>query len=497
MPAPTEKVYLFAGDSLTEGVYGANYIEHVAQALAEDGSGLRGELVNAGRGGDTVAALRRRIDTLVQRWQPDWVIAAVGCNDVWLPWLAAHSLGWRMWLAMRRLQTGQVPSSDLDQFAAAYRDIIDIARRGGAQVLACTVSPIGERLSSPVNRRVARLNGIIKHVAADRGVPVADIWQVFVEVLTAEPQRSGYLPGEWLFAWMDRRRYRPDSIDRMASRRRLHLTFDGIHLNHRGAKLWAYTILDTLAQAQRPDESLPPVAQRLDLACLDQGPLRTCYSPGWEARARDVAGLLAGSYAQMVSLTGARPHVDVAVLSRVHWAQGLCPASHLRPAATWNGQAGTLCVPDAYGEAFLREWHLPETVTAWTSWPEDLAGLGTLARATALADLLAVEELARIFLHELRVAPSDLALVRLLAAYLTQVVLRGSKGRGTARMAALWNAWGQVLDRAGVHEGRVRLLARELYAEHGDRLVASFAGAPTSLVEQVTATLAAGPSHRP
>ncbi|MGC9335413.1 MAG: SGNH/GDSL hydrolase family protein, partial [Anaerolineae bacterium] len=118
MPAPTEKVYLFAGDSLTEGVYGANYIEHVARVLAEDGSGVRGDLVNAGRGGDTAVALRHRMDTLVQRWQPGWVIVSVGCNDVWLAWLSSHSLGWRMWLAMRRLQTGQVPSSDLDQFAA-------------------------------------------------------------------------------------------------------------------------------------------------------------------------------------------------------------------------------------------------------------------------------------------------------------------------------------------------------------------------------------------
>ncbi|MCL7455318.1 MAG: GDSL-type esterase/lipase family protein, partial [Anaerolineae bacterium] len=465
-------------------------------AIAAGDAGLQGELVNAGRGGDTVASLRDRLGGLLQRWQPDWLIVAVGSNDVWLPWLSSHSLGWRLGLGLRRLQTGQTPTSDLDQFAAVYRDIIDLARKAGAQVMACTVSPIGERLSSPVNRQVARLNGIIKHVAADRQVPVADIWQAFVEVLAAQPKRSAYLPGEWLFASMDRRAYRPDTVDQVARRRRLHLTFDGIHLNTRGARLWAGTVLKALVQAQQPGEAVPGLARQLALPCLQQGPLKVCYSAGWEARAHDIAGLLGGCYEHMAAQTGARPPVEVALLSRVHWPQGPCTAPYPRPCAGWNGESGTLCVPDAYDEAFLREWHLPETVAAWTSWPADMGGLGARARATALADLLAIQELARIFLHDLRVAPSDPALAHLLAAYLTQVVLRGSRGRGTARMAALWNAWGQVLDRAGIDEGRVRLLGRELYAEHGDRLVASFAGTPASVVEQVTATLSPGASRR-
>ena len=191
-----------------------------------------------------------------------------------------------------------------------------------------------------------------------------------------------------------------------------------------------------------------------------------------------------------------RGMVDAAVLSRAHWAQAPCTTAYPQPGAVWNGWSGNLCLPDAYDEAFLRDWHLPETVAAWTSWPPGLADLGAPARATALADLLGVQELARIFLHDLDVAPSDPALARLLAAYLTQVVLRRSRGRSTARMAALWNAWGEVLDRAGSDEGRVRLLARELYAEHGERLVASFSSTPASIVERVTAALVANPPRR-
>ena len=493
-------VFLFAGDSLTEGLYGANYVERIAAALSRGEHGLRGEVVNVGRSGETVASLLARIDGLLEQHRPTWLVLAVGCNDVWLPWLSTHSLGWRLWLGLRRLRTGQRPTTDLDRFAATYRALIDRAHRAGVRVLVCTTSPVGERLSSAVNGQMARLNGVIQHVAADRQVPVADVWQASVEALALLPRRSGYLSAEWLFAWLDRRRFRTTGADEMARRRRLHLTFDGVHLNSRGADLWATFVLEALARAERrgadsllpggeragapeqPDvgqemgegDALPALARHLDLPCFREGALQVCCSPGREARARDVGWLLAAAYDRLSDLTGVHPPAYVAVLSPVHWGQSSCSVAYPAPAALWDGSGGAIFVADAYDIGFLRALHLPETVAAWTSWPPDLAEVGALARATALADLLAVEELAGLFLHELRVAPSDPALARLLAAYLALVVLRGSQARGGARLASLWTAWGQRLAGAGLAEGQVRLQARELYAEHGEDLVAWF-----------------------
>jgi lysophospholipase L1-like esterase len=248
-PAP---VYLFAGDSLTEGAYGESYVELVARALYRGEAGLHGDVVNAGRGCDTVKSLLNRIDEPLRQYQPEWVVLAIGSNDVWLPWLSSRSLGWWLWLLYRRLKRQQVPIKDLDQFAALYRALIDRCQTAaGARVLACTVSPIGEQLSSPVNRRLARLNGVIKDVAVDCRVPVADVWQAFVEQLAPLPQPSGYVAGEWLFALLDRNRLRDTSPDEIGRRRGLQFTFDGIHLNSRGADLWASTILKALARAQR------------------------------------------------------------------------------------------------------------------------------------------------------------------------------------------------------------------------------------------------------
>jgi lysophospholipase L1-like esterase len=244
-------VYLFAGDSLTVGNSGASYVARIAAAFGQGDARPTRHLVNAGRDADTLRALLARIDQPLRQHQPDWTIFAIGINDVWLPWLAEHSLVWRLWLWVRSIRLGQAPTTDLDQFAALYRALIDkAANQAHARVLACTTSCCGERLSSPLNRRLARLNGVVKRVAADRGVPVADVWQAFAEELAPLAQPSAYLPGEWLFSHMDRSRLATTPPDEISRRRRLYLTIDGIHLNSRGADLWANAILAALAQAQ-------------------------------------------------------------------------------------------------------------------------------------------------------------------------------------------------------------------------------------------------------
>ena len=232
---------------------------------------------------------------------------------------------------------------------------------------------------------------------------------------------------------------------------------------------------------------MPDLARRWNLPCFGLGPVDLCCSPGWEVRARDLGGRLGTAYELLASRTGAPPNLHLAVLNATHWNRSACPGPYPRPTSLWDGEMGTVFAPEAYGESFLRERRVPEVVAAWPSWPPSLSALGEPARATALADLLVVEELARLFLRELRVAPSDPVLSRLLASYLTQVVLHAMNNRSTG-LAGLWNAWSQTLARAGDEDGQVRMQAKALYDEHGEGLVSSFAGQWTRSGEQDAAS---------
>jgi len=469
-------VYLFAGDSLTEGSTGESYVERVGEALHSGYAGLQGQVVNAGRSGDTIASLVQRIDRPLRRYQPSWVILAIGSNDIWYRWLSSHSVGWWLIYQYRKLKYGHVAATDLDQFAAAYRTLVDKARQVGSNVMACTVSPLGERLSTPVNGQVARLNGVIKHVAADLQVPVADVWQSFVEELAARPRRSSYLPSEWLFVWAQQRRAGRVSPDEYAARRRLHLTSDGIHLNSLGAKVWAETVLRALAQATGDQDALAPdLAQYWELPGFSLGPVDVYHSPSWEVRARDLSARLGTAHELLSARTGAEAQIRLAVLNATHWERSRCPTSYPRPTSVWDGEIGTIFAPEAYGTPFLRDLHVPEMVSAWELWPPGLRALGEPARATALADLLVVEQLAAVFARELRVAPSDPVLRRLLSSYLTQIVVH-AMDESSRSLPRLWNAWSQILARAGDRDGQVRVQAEALYKEHGEGLLSSFTG---------------------
>jgi hypothetical protein len=79
-----------------------------------------------------------------------------------------------------------------------------------------------------------------------------------------------------------------------------------------------------------------------------------------------------------------------------------------------------------------------------------------------------------------------------LVAYLTQVVLHALDRHGASGLAALWNGWGELLVRAGMEEGQVRLQAKRLFEEHGDDLIASFTGGTAETESQVTAALDTG-----
>jgi len=89
----------------------------------------------------------------IRQYRPDWVILAIGCNDIWIHGSRRTALSEDVGPGTA-LPVRSGANHDLDQFAALYRALIDKAmQQAGTRVLVCTTSGSGERLSSPPNRR--------------------------------------------------------------------------------------------------------------------------------------------------------------------------------------------------------------------------------------------------------------------------------------------------------------------------------------------------------
>lgn len=227
----------FVGDSLTSGRPGSSYLAVLRRRLPHD------ELINLGKGNDTVVSLYRRITALRWNGPLDMAFLWVGVNDVCGP------ASWSLQLANALLRTPR--SNSLDEFRASYKSTLEFLRCRAAQVVA--VSPLlrGEDLGNEWNRQLELLSAIIRDLALRyERVDYLDLRLVFADRLAGR-RISGYLPeNAWQVA-LDALTLRSDEqIDKKAAERGLHLTLDGLHLNSAGAELAAEAFLNHLSAAR-------------------------------------------------------------------------------------------------------------------------------------------------------------------------------------------------------------------------------------------------------
>jgi lysophospholipase L1-like esterase len=101
----------FLGDSLTHGSFGGSFIAALREMLPQH------EIVNSGRGGDTVLNWLRRLDEVLVQ-EPEAVFVMVGGNDA-----ISH-----IYPATRPYyeQAKKIPDGEItpEQFAQAYRDLL-------------------------------------------------------------------------------------------------------------------------------------------------------------------------------------------------------------------------------------------------------------------------------------------------------------------------------------------------------------------------------------
>ena len=237
------------GDSITEGVIGASYVEGVRGALP----GVR--VLNAGVNGDTIFHLLRRVDRDVIAHQPDVVTIMVGLNDLTTIYGLRSSKAY--YHALKNLHTQVAPR----RFIHAYRRLIRRLRaRTHAQIALCTLTTVGEDPADPVQPVVDAYSLIVRGIAEQEGLPLIDVRAAFARAIAAEP-RIGTPYRIWLpvqdalaIAW------RGASYAGLSAARGYRLLCDGAHLAPAGAALVAETmlptvhaILDEIADRRQPE----------------------------------------------------------------------------------------------------------------------------------------------------------------------------------------------------------------------------------------------------
>jgi lysophospholipase L1-like esterase len=221
---------IFFGDSLTEGVPGASYYKILKEKFPED------NLVNCGKGGDTVISLYHRIKKMNISKKYDIAFIWIGTNDVLVNVSNKYPL-------LKKF-LNQPCAQNTEEFRKYYQNIIETVSANAKKIF--TVSPllIGEDTHNKWNEELGRLYEEIKDLSSKvKNVEYIDLRRDFISVLSSKKTSSYISPDSiigTIFSWLFNN---PEHVEKKSKERGLHLTLDGVHLNCAGANMVADAFL--------------------------------------------------------------------------------------------------------------------------------------------------------------------------------------------------------------------------------------------------------------
>lgn len=202
-------------------------------------------LIPEGIGGSTLKEARWRLNPLLSSHRPDLILLEVGTNDILIPLFRRRGGPWKRLAGNLQFQ-GSVPMNTPELFHREYHELLD-GLPPGVPVLPVTVACLGEVLGSDVNRMKNRYNAVIRKLAEERGTALADVSRTFEGELRNLESPSPYFLDHHAAFFLDKMITVSEAgSDYLSRRRGLHLTTDGVHLNSRGARLYAETVLKAL-----------------------------------------------------------------------------------------------------------------------------------------------------------------------------------------------------------------------------------------------------------
>lgn len=203
---------VFLGDSITQAGAGpGGYVTLVKESLAARVPELKVEVIGAGISGNRVPDLEKRLEKDVLSKKPTLVVIYIGINDVW------HSL--------------QGKGTPKEEFEAGLKRIIAEIQKGGARVVLCTPSVIGEKHdgSNKLDAMLEDYSAVSRKVAEETKSQMLDLRKQFVSHLKANNAQNG---------------------------EKGILTSDTVHLNAAGNRFVADRVLAALGVASKPAKVL-------------------------------------------------------------------------------------------------------------------------------------------------------------------------------------------------------------------------------------------------
>jgi lysophospholipase L1-like esterase len=187
---------LFIGDSIIEGSIGVNFLPIIAREKPEL------NLLNYGLNGDTLPGIRMRLLQILRQGQQfDCILMEGGHNDL---------------LMSSWMHEGDGQVEQLAQLLEKTIREVKAVHKG--QLVLATLSCLGEDLESEPNRQRRILNQAIIELGKKHQCKIADVGKAFDEELRVKDEEDDFL----------------------------HLTIDGVHINKKGAALYAGEIIKCL-----------------------------------------------------------------------------------------------------------------------------------------------------------------------------------------------------------------------------------------------------------
>jgi lysophospholipase L1-like esterase len=211
---------VFFGDSLTQGTYGANYVNKVAAAM-------RGHhFINQGVNGDTSLNLYRRLEQDVIAQKPDAVFIMIGINDAVSFSEPKTRLYYRY---IKGIRGGQITPI---AFRENLRTVLTKLRF--AQIKVWVVLPPVEYRPALVDT-LREMNAMAAGVCAEMQIPVLDLMAKLTPVHVPERPTKKAFP-DMIENLTRRVTLKGDGYDKLRDAGNFTYTFDGIHLTEDGAQ---------------------------------------------------------------------------------------------------------------------------------------------------------------------------------------------------------------------------------------------------------------------